>query len=91
MTEVAESSTLIVRLTPRAARDEISGWQGGELRVRLRAPPLEGRANEALRRLIASRLGLPPSNVELVSGAKGRVKRLKVEGLSQEEVRRRLI
>lgn len=91
MTEVAESSTLVVRLTPRAARDEISGWQGGELRVRLRAPPLEGRANEALRRFIASRLRLSPSNVELVSGAKGRVKRLKVDGLSEEEVRRRLI
>jgi uncharacterized protein (TIGR00251 family) len=81
---------LVVRLTPRASRDEIVGWQGDELRVRLRAPPVDGRANEALLRLLASRLDVSPSSIELVSGATARVKRLRVEGLTDAEVRRRL-
>jgi hypothetical protein len=81
---------LVVRVTPRAGRDEIAGWQGDELRVRLRAPPVEGRANDALLRLLAARLGIPVSGIELVSGAAARVKRLRVDGLSDEELRRRL-
>jgi len=84
------AASLVVRLTPRASRDEIVGWQGNELRVRLRAPPVDGRANEALLRLLASRLDVSPSSIELVSGATARVKRLRVEGLTDAEVRRRL-
>jgi hypothetical protein len=87
---MAEAALLVVRVTPRAARDEIAGWQGDELRVRLRAPPVDGRANEALLRLLATRLSVPPSSIELVSGATARVKRLRVTGLSEEELRRRL-
>ena len=85
-----ETALLVVRVTPRAARDEIAGWQGDELRVRLRAPPVDGRANEALLRLLASRLSVPTSSIELVSGATARVKRLRVEGLSEEDLRQRL-
>ena len=84
------AAVLVVRVTPRAGRDEIAGWLGDELRVRLRAPPVDGRANEALLRLLASRLDVTPSSIELVSGATARVKRVRVEGLSQEELRRRL-
>jgi uncharacterized protein (TIGR00251 family) len=87
---VAESTVLVVRVTPRAGRDEIAGWQGDELRVRLRAPPVDGRANEALVRLLALSLGVPPSSIELVTGATARIKRLRVEGLSEAELRRRL-
>jgi uncharacterized protein len=87
---VAESTVLVVRVTPRAGRDEISGWQGEELRVRLRAPPVDGRANDALLRLLASSLDVPPSSIVLVSGATARVKRLRVGGMSEAELRRRL-
>jgi uncharacterized protein (TIGR00251 family) len=87
---VAESTVLVVRVTPRAGRDEIAGWQGDELRVRLRAPPVDGRANEALVRLLALSLGVPPSSIELVTGATVRIKRLRVQGLSEAELRRRL-
>jgi uncharacterized protein (TIGR00251 family) len=87
---MAESAVLLVRVTPRAGRDEIAGWQGDQLRVRLRAPPVEGQANEALRRLLAARLGLPVSAIELLTGATARTKRVRVDGLSLEDVRSRL-
>jgi hypothetical protein len=87
---VTENAIVVVRVTPRAGRDEVVGWQGDELRVRLRAPPVDGRANAALVGLLASRLNVPPSSIELVSGATARVKRLRVEGLSEAELRRRL-
>jgi uncharacterized protein (TIGR00251 family) len=87
---MAEGTLLVVRVTPRASRDEIAGWRGDELRVRLRVPPVDGRANDALLRLLASRLDVPPSSIELVSGATARVKRLRVEGLSEADLRLRL-
>jgi uncharacterized protein (TIGR00251 family) len=85
-----ESAVLTVRVTPRSGRDEIVGWQDDELRVRLRAPPVEGQANEALRRLLASALDVPQSAIELLTGATARTKRLRVSGLSLEDVRAKL-
>jgi uncharacterized protein (TIGR00251 family) len=79
-----------VRLTPRAGRDEIAGWQGGALRVRVTAPPVEGRANAALAAVLASALGLPKSRVGVIAGARGRDKTVAIEGLSQDEALRRL-
>ena len=79
-----------VRLTPRAARDEVAGWQDGVLRVRVTAPPVEGRANAALERLLAGALGLPKTAVRVVSGAQSRDKTVAVEGIAQEEALRRL-
>jgi len=80
----------IVRVIPRASRDEIAGWQGEELRVRLRAPPVDGAANEALLRLLATRLGIPVASIELVTGAASRHKRLRIAGLNEMELRKRL-
>jgi len=79
-----------VRLTPRAARDEIVGWREGLLLARVTAPPVEGRANAALARLLARALGLPPSRVGVIAGARGREKTVAIDGLSQEEAVRRL-
>jgi uncharacterized protein (TIGR00251 family) len=79
---------ITVRVTPRAARDEVAGWHDGVLRVHLRAPPVDGRANDALRRLLAHRLGVPQSAVRIVSGDTARIKRIRVEGLDMAEVRR---
>ncbi|HLG12267.1 MAG TPA: DUF167 domain-containing protein [Dehalococcoidia bacterium] len=87
---MADGAVFVVRVTPRAGRDEVVGWRGEELRVRLRAPPVEGQANEALRRLLADRLGVAPSSIELITGAAGRTKRLRVAGMSLDEVRERL-
>ena len=82
--------TLRVRVQPRASRDEIVGQRDGALVVRLTAPPAEGRANKALCRLIAGRLGIAPSRVTLVRGAKSRDKVIKVEGVESAEIAARL-
>lgn len=87
---MADYVFLAVRVTPRAARDEVIGWLDGVLRVRLRAPPVEGQANEALRRFLATRLGVAPTDVDIVSGASSRTKRLRVAGLTEQQLRERL-
>ncbi|MBI5284715.1 MAG: DUF167 domain-containing protein [Chloroflexi bacterium] len=79
-----------VRLTPRGGRDAIDGWDGDILRVRVAAPPVDGRANEAMLRLLAKALGVPASKVTLASGAQSRIKLVDVDGLSAEELRERL-
>lgn len=84
------STTLDIRVQPRASRDEIVGWRGGALVVRLTAPPVEGRANEALRKLLAKRLRIAPSRVEVVRGAASRDKVVRFSGLSQAELERAL-
>jgi uncharacterized protein YggU (UPF0235/DUF167 family) len=84
-TPVAGGVTLDVRLTPRGARDAIEGIEcrangHAVLKVRVRAPPFEGAANEALRRLIARALAIAPRRVEIAAGAAARVKRLNIAG-----------
>jgi len=80
-----------VRLTPRAAREQIAPGEGDSFLVRVTAPPVDGRANDALCRLIAGRAGVAPSRVTLVRGAKGREKLLSVEGLDAATLRERLL
>ncbi len=79
-----------IRLTPRAARDEIVGWQSDVLRVRVTAPPVEGKANAALERLLAGAIGVPKGAVRVVSGVRGREKTVAVDGVSPDEVGLRL-
>ena len=79
-----------VRLTPRAGRNAIDGWDSEVLHARVAAPPVDGKANEALLRLLAKALGIPPSRVRLVSGAQSRVKTVEVVGMTADEARRAL-
>jgi uncharacterized protein (TIGR00251 family) len=79
-----------VRVQPRAAREEIVGWRDDALRVRVTAPPVEGEANAAVRRLVARALGVAPSTVALVRGERSRDKLVRVTGLSLADVRARL-
>jgi uncharacterized protein (TIGR00251 family) len=83
-------ATLRVRVSPRAAREALGGERDGALVVRLTAPPVEGRANEALVRLLGRTLGVPPSAVHVVRGGKGRDKQVEVTGLSAAETVARL-
>ncbi|HXS70848.1 MAG TPA: DUF167 domain-containing protein [Patescibacteria group bacterium] len=69
-----------VRLTPRAALDQIDGVSDGILRARVGAPAVEGGANNALIRLIAEELGVPKTSVRIVAGASSRQKLVVVDG-----------
>jgi hypothetical protein len=81
---------LTVEVRPRAGRDEIAGWQGARLRVRVAAPPADGAANEAVRALLAERLGCAPSRIEIVRGHTARIKIVRVAGLAPAEAAARL-
>jgi uncharacterized protein (TIGR00251 family) len=82
--------TIRVRLQPRAARNEIAGERDGALVVRLTAPPVDNRANEALCRLLAKELGVARTRVSLLKGVRSRDKVVEVEGLEQGEIERAL-
>lgn len=88
--ERPEGTLITVRVQPRASRQEIGGPSNGVLCARLNAPPVEGRANEALVRLLSDMLGVPKSRVRIEGGQKGRLKKVFVEGLGPEEIARRL-
>jgi uncharacterized protein (TIGR00251 family) len=79
-----------VHVTPASRHEEIVGWHGGSLRVKVRARPEKGRANQAVLRLLARRLGVAPANLSIVHGAASRDKLVEVQGLSEEELRVRL-
>lgn len=89
MIEIIEregSVVFAVRVTPRASRDAIEGEYQGALKVRLTAPPVEDRANDALRRFLAARLNVPVSAVRIVGGQKSRNKRVSVTGVTRAQV-----
>lgn len=81
---------LELKVVPGATRNEIAGWLGRRLKVRVAAAAEKGRANAELTAFLAARLGLPKAAVRLVGGAASRLKRVEISGLSEEELFRRL-
>ena len=81
---------LTLRVQPRSRKNEIAGERGGALLVRVTAPPVDGKANEAVRRLIAKRLRVPTGRVSIVRGESSRDKLLQVEGIGDDELLRAL-
>lgn len=90
ITPVAGGVELALQVQPRASRTEIVGPHGGALKLRLAAPPVDGEANDELIRFLAKALGVPKSAVEIVSGATGRRKRVRVMGLDAHAALARL-
>jgi uncharacterized protein (TIGR00251 family) len=82
-----EGALLSVRVQPRARRDEVVGGQGATLRVRVAAPPIDGRANQAVIGVLAEALGLPRASIGLVSGAAGRDKLFRIARHSPDDLR----
>ena len=72
--------TFEVKVAPRASRNRVIGVQNGALKVALTAPPVDGAANEALRKLLAKAFGVSKSAVEIIRGERGRTKLLRVRG-----------
>ena len=86
VTERAGGVTFQVRVQPRASREEIAGEYQGALKIRLTAPAVENRANEALRRFLAECLNVPLSAVKILSGEKSRTKRVQVQGITAAQI-----
>lgn len=79
-----------VRVQPRASKNEVAGFQGDAVKIRLTAPPVDGEANEACRGFLADLLDVPRSQVELVAGHTCRNKVIKISGIKAETVLRKL-
>jgi uncharacterized protein len=75
-----------VRVQPRASRDEVAGEMDGALKVRLQAPAVENRANEALCEYLAALLKMPKSAVRILSGDRSRIKRLEIRGVTKQQL-----
>ena len=76
-----------VRVQPRASLDEIVGEYQDGLKIRLTAPPVDDRANEALRKLLAARLKVPLAAVRIASGERSRTKRVEISGVTAAMIR----
>ena len=87
-----KGSALAIRVTPRASRNEIVEiLNDGTVKIRLTAPPVEGKANQALVEFLAEVLDLPPSRIEIVAGATGRDKLVSILELDTETVHQRIL
>ncbi len=80
------SATVSVRVVPRSSKEGVAGFEGGVVKIRLNAPPVEGKANDALVRFLAKAVGVPRSRVTLVTGERGRSKIVRVAGVTREEL-----
>ena len=90
ITEANDSVTFAVRVVPRSSRNQIVGVEGGALKIKLTAPPVEGAANAALIEFVAEWLGVRRSAVSIVSGDKARNKLVRVNGVTREQVLEKL-
>jgi uncharacterized protein len=81
-TDTADGVVLAVRVIPRARKTEIAGIRDDALLVRLTAPPVEGAANDALADLLAKKLGVARRAIRIVSGERGRQKRVAIAGIT---------
>jgi uncharacterized protein (TIGR00251 family) len=85
-----ESCTLELKTIPNAPRNEIAGWLGAALKVKVHAPAIDGRANDALLDFLAEKLGVARRDVTLIRGDRARHKVVRVAGRTLAEVRERL-
>lgn len=81
---------LKLKITPGAKKDQVLGWEGDTLRLKVAAPPVEGKANRQVEALLAELLGLKKRQVKIVKGEKSRDKTAAIEGMSLDEARARL-
>jgi uncharacterized protein (TIGR00251 family) len=79
------------QIVPNEKQNKMTGEHGGAIKIKLRAPPLKGKANAALRSFLAQELKMSECEIVLERGEKSRDKLIRIEGLSDEEVRRRLL
>lgn len=84
--ETSKGVLLPIRVVPRVAKNEIQGVHGDALKVRLQAPPVEGKANQALIRFLSDTLDIPRSQLSVASGETGRNKAVLIAGITREHL-----
>lgn len=84
---MSSSCTIAIKAIPNAPRSEVVGWLGDALKVKVHAPPVEGRANEALCEFLADELDLPRRAVSVLRGDTSRQKLVRIEGLDLAALR----
>jgi uncharacterized protein (TIGR00251 family) len=82
---------ILVRLQPRASKNEVTGERDGKVCVRVTAPPVDGKANQALIKLVAGRTGIARGRVSIVRGETSRDKLLEIDGATGPEIRAKLL
>lgn len=75
-------SDISAKILPRSSKNEIAGIEGGIVKIRVTAPPVEGMANRAVIELISKELKIPKKDIEIISGDKSKNKRIRVYGIS---------
>ncbi|HKW34931.1 MAG TPA: DUF167 domain-containing protein [Candidatus Acidoferrum sp.] len=94
MLEILErggAAIFAVRVQPRASKDELAGEMEGALRVRLQAPAVENRANDALIEFLAELLKTPKAAVRILSGDRSRTKRIEIRGVTGQQIQALLV
>lgn len=86
LTKKGTDIVIAVHVVPRASRNEISGEFNDSLKIRLKAPPVEGKANKALRKFLAEKLNIPLNAISIITGDTGRRKRIRITGIQEHIV-----
>lgn len=87
---MARSVEIEIRVQPRAGRTEVVGIHGRRIKIRIAAPPVDGKANTELIEFLAATFGVARSQVELLSGETSRNKRVRIHGIGADEAREKL-
>jgi uncharacterized protein (TIGR00251 family) len=84
------SDWLLIRVTPNASRNEITGFHDGVLQVKIAAPPVGGKANKELTDFLSRALGVKKSDISIIKGQTSRNKAISIEGMSREDILKRI-
>lgn len=87
MSDGQNRTFLKIRITPRSSRDEVVGlMEDGTVKIRLTAPPVDGKANKSLIQFLSLKFHISPSNIEIVSGQTNRLKLVSIVGVDKNEI-----
>lgn len=84
--KVGPQALINVKVIPRASRNQIVGKENAAFKIKLTAPPVEGKANKALKEFLSKKLRVPKRNVDIISGKRSRQKSVLIRGLSPGDV-----
>ncbi len=88
--ENRDNALIKVRVLPRSSKDQIVSKECGIYKIKIMAPPIEGKGNKALQSLLAKKLGVAKNRIEVVAGKKSKTKMIRIQGMSLEDAIRRL-